>query len=77
MLEKKLLGPDSTPDVKTESVCALRCASGKDRPTHFSRTQRGASPGGTDVMRRCEAGLLGPSVWASFRYEALGISASE
>ena len=57
MEAKKLFGPDSTPDVKTESAPAWRRASGRDRPTHFSRTQSGASPGGADVMRRREAGM--------------------
>ena len=62
MPEKKPLGPDSTPDVKSESARVLRCASGRERPTHFSRTQSGASPGGTDVMRSWEAGMLGSNV---------------
>jgi len=47
---KKVFGPDKTPEVRKPIGAALRCARGRDRPTHFSRTQRGASPGGVEVM---------------------------
>ena len=42
-------GPESTPDVK--AVSGLLFVSGNTRPTHFSRTHCGASPGGTPVIR--------------------------
>lgn len=46
---KKLRGPLMTPLVKNVNGLTLRCARGRDKPTHFSRSHVGASPPGTDV----------------------------
>jgi len=49
---RNVFGPDKTPHVRTLTGDDLRRARGRDRPTHFSRTQSGASPGGIEVTCR-------------------------
>jgi hypothetical protein len=39
-----------TPVVVDNCAIDVSCASGRLRPTHFSLTHSGASPGGTDVI---------------------------
>jgi len=49
---ERLRGPLRTPTVLLRTGSAEGCANGRMRPTHFSRTHAGASPGGTKVTWR-------------------------